>query len=547
MADGFLIPNRPDTGYSADQTEPDKGDFQALGYQKSGILSGGAVTRSNVREVSITETKGWLNGNFFTASAATKSFSAPSTSASKFVLIVARYSGGSYAIEAIEGTSGNTGESTTNTRYPNTFDPATEVLLAAIYMNVSATDISATSIVDKRVMVMPQANPTTVTSTPTSADGNVGEIRIDSSMTPSSGQSRIYVKTDATTWTNLGDASGGSVNSEDVQDIVGAQLVTNGSHNGITATYNDAGDGAIDLNVTALSWNLTAAGSTENIGNNETMAINVSSDAEVSISHANGTLTINDEWPRIRTMTHSNGDTKPAHYIYSDPYNQTAPGMSGPGSGNGQFIYTRLQVADLNPMVNAQPDPYQEGHELGNANYRWKWAYVYGTVYYGGLSHISDRAKKTSFGESPGLSFVNSLMPLTFSWKDTPNKPQWGFVAQDVEAACVAHGLDSSILVHAEPTSGDKYLSSVLMISPIVKAVQDLDVRISNVQVSEGLTVSNLEEQIAGSKTQSQSAVDYIDDFDAKQLAKQPQVDQDRADIADLKTRVAALEAAASG
>ena len=32
-----------------------------------------------------------------------------------------------------------------------------------------------------------------------------------------------------------------------MQDIAGAQLATNGSHTGITATYDDSGDGAIDL------------------------------------------------------------------------------------------------------------------------------------------------------------------------------------------------------------------------------------------------------------------------------------------------------------
>ena len=34
---------------------------------------------------------------------------------------------------------------------------------------------------------------------------------------------------------------------EAIQDVAGAQLATNGSHTGITATYDDAGDGAIDL------------------------------------------------------------------------------------------------------------------------------------------------------------------------------------------------------------------------------------------------------------------------------------------------------------
>jgi len=49
---------------------------------------------------------------------------------------------------------------------------------------------------------------------------------------------------------DTGDLSEGSNQyhtTERVQDVTGAQLATNGSHTGITATYDDAGDGAIDL------------------------------------------------------------------------------------------------------------------------------------------------------------------------------------------------------------------------------------------------------------------------------------------------------------
>ena len=50
------------------------------------------------------------------------------------------------------------------------------------------------------------------------------------------------------------DLSEGSANlyhtTERVQDVAGAQLATNGSHTNITATYDDAGDGAIDLSIT---------------------------------------------------------------------------------------------------------------------------------------------------------------------------------------------------------------------------------------------------------------------------------------------------------
>ena len=50
------------------------------------------------------------------------------------------------------------------------------------------------------------------------------------------------------------DVAEGSSNlyhtTERVQDVAGAQLATNGSHTNITATYDDAGDGAIDLAIT---------------------------------------------------------------------------------------------------------------------------------------------------------------------------------------------------------------------------------------------------------------------------------------------------------
>ena len=60
-----------------------------------------------------------------------------------------------------------------------------------------------------------------------------------------------------------------TLNAERIQDIVGAQLVTNGSHTRITASYDDAGDGAIDLTVdndlanydNSTSAFITAAGS----------------------------------------------------------------------------------------------------------------------------------------------------------------------------------------------------------------------------------------------------------------------------------------------
>jgi len=462
----FTIPNRPDTT-DADQAEPDKGDFQSLGYQKSGVLSGGAVTNSATNTVTAAAVSGYLNGEYFSITADTVlSMSAPATGNAKFVLINVQKSGGVFSVYALQGTTSNNGESASNARFPN-FDSTTDMLLAAVYYASGDTGINAAAIVDKRVLLLPQANPTVVTTTPGSAVGTIGEIRIDSNMTPATGQTRVYVKTDATTWTNLGTPQTG-VSSEEVQDIVGAMFTTDATHSGISAVYDDAG-GGLDL-TGASSWNLTVAGSTESITDSETVAINVSSDAEVSLSHSGGTITINDEWPRIRTMIDDGTtNTKPAHYIYSDPWGQTSPGFGGP-SGTGQFIYTRLQVADLNPMVN-------NAYGCGSSSYKWNYSWVHSTSYASSFQGWSDRDLKMNFGSAPGLNFVKGLAPVSFSWKDGHGDYNWGFVAQDIEDLCTAQSIESQTLVDTVE-DGTKYLDYMAILAPVVNAIQELAARV---------------------------------------------------------------------
>ena len=48
---------------------------------------------------------------------------------------------------------------------------------------------------------------------------------------------------------DLSEGSNQYHTTERVQDVVGGQLVTNGSHTNITASYDDSGDGAIDLSI----------------------------------------------------------------------------------------------------------------------------------------------------------------------------------------------------------------------------------------------------------------------------------------------------------
>ena len=61
-------------------------------------------------------------------------------------------------------------------------------------------------------------------------------------------------------WVQVGNST------EAIQDITGAQIATNGSHTGITATYQDSdGDGAIDLALAAtINVNTIAESTTDN-------------------------------------------------------------------------------------------------------------------------------------------------------------------------------------------------------------------------------------------------------------------------------------------
>ena len=74
--------------------------------------------------------------------------------------------------------------------------------------------------------------------------------------------------------------------TEAVQDVSGAQIVTNGSHTGLTAAYDDANDGAIDLTVAATLGTHTS-------GNYVATITGTSNEVEVSGSGAeSATVTV---------------------------------------------------------------------------------------------------------------------------------------------------------------------------------------------------------------------------------------------------------------
>ena len=91
---------------------------------------------------------------------------------------------------------------------------------------------------------------------------------IDLTNSPSNGTTatvdgRTYTYNSTTSrWELASSSSASSLSTEQVQDIVGAQLVTNGSHTGISFAYDDSGDAAIDATVGTLNQNTTGSAAT---------------------------------------------------------------------------------------------------------------------------------------------------------------------------------------------------------------------------------------------------------------------------------------------
>lgn len=111
--------------------------------------------------------------------------------------------------------------------------------------------------------------------------------------------------------------AGATVSTEAVQDIVGAQIATNGSHTGITATYQDGdADGAIDLALDS-SYSPTFAGLTINGGSivlegatadafETTLAVtDPTADRTITFPDASGTVALNGS---IALGTHTSGN-----------------------------------------------------------------------------------------------------------------------------------------------------------------------------------------------------------------------------------------------
>ena len=158
---------------------------------------------------------------------------------------------------------------------------------------------------------------------------------------------------------------------EEIQDIVGAQLVTNGSHTNITAAYDDSGDGAVDLSITDAAIrgkvSVTDAG------------------GDGSLAYDNGTGVI--------TYTGPSASEVQAHITAG-----TGVGISSGAVSIGQAVATSDKPSFAGITLTADSDvtghiiPTADNtYDLGSSSKMWRDVYIGpGSLYVNGQKVIED-------------------------------------------------------------------------------------------------------------------------------------------------------------
>lgn len=207
---GFTVPNATEyalgTIASLDQSEPDALDFTSIADHRNAVISGGNYT--TVTNAAGNPTPAYLNvtlaaidvringvyGNI--ASGTVVIASAPVNTDTRFDLIVAYNNGGTFQYAVVQGTA-----SATNPVFPAIAD--TQIPLYAVYVkNTFNTTYTTQLLVDKRAFGL-SSLVRSAAGAPSGSLGTTSDLYLNTTAPSNTGQSQLYVKTDASTWVNL--------------------------------------------------------------------------------------------------------------------------------------------------------------------------------------------------------------------------------------------------------------------------------------------------------------------------------------------------------
>jgi len=171
----------------------------------------------------------------------------------------------------------------------------------------------------------------------------------------------------------------------------------------------------------------------------------------------------------------------------------------GPKSTSGNHIYTDLAkhyfgLADAGEYVMAATSfyPYNDDHQdCGTSSRRWDDIRASN----GSIVTSDERDKTDITNIDLGLSFIDSLRPVTYKWDDrsgyTGTRTHMGFIAQEVATTLGSNASGRALWIKDDPedvedadgtvtTSVERQgLRYTELLAPLVKAVQELSARVT--------------------------------------------------------------------
>ena len=180
-------------------------------------------------------------------------------------------------------------------------------------------------------------------------------------------------------------------------------------------------------------------------------------------------------------------DTSGDYIIYSEGYIKVKHGgdvaIKSAPNGAVELYYDnskKFETKSNGAEVTGHFDPAAgNSYDLGY-DHRWRILYTNNNV------NVSDRNEKQNITDSDlGLDFVNKLTPVSYRWKvdNLGGKKQYGLIAQDVEQVILDSGKTLDDFGGIDKREGKSMgLSYHQLISPLIKAVQELSAEVNTLK-----------------------------------------------------------------
>ena len=412
---GFTIPNTPDS-FNQNQAEPDSLDFQILGNQKSGVVSGMTVTPgSAAQKVAVAAGEILINGAYYPFAGDSAVSLTPYTSPAFFDIIYARLSGSTVTCYAVRPVAGGT-----NPRFPSsgtgTNDvnlDSTDVVLAAVWRVDSGIPV-AQAITDKRIFVR-SSTARTLTDTISANRGSAADTYVNTAWTPNSTTASPFSVKVGTTWYNLSYWTANSNISTTGTITAGAFVgnassATNVAYSGLTGTIptwnqnttGKANTAGVADSANAVTW--------ANVSGKPAIAYNDNGTYNISITGSAGTAANAGTAGRLVSSNQNNS------------INTT---------GLGAYNY----VEPLSIKMNAHSGAHALVYRDESDTFRFYVTDQGNIGYIGSPINLSDVTTKEDIYEAEVLQLANAIDGLTpkyFKYINGNDEHNLGFIAQDV-------------------------------------------------------------------------------------------------------------------